>query len=166
MARRAVRATVLALLLAMFLGVVLARGPVTVYEVHLQCTQQAAGYDIQCSIDPMARGTASATAWVADGVLTIEGEYRALGSPVAAEPALGMHLHHDPALYHLNTFMAALENDGGTHGVFQASVDVTSQTATMLDEGRLYLDIHTAAFPEGAMRGMLVPLYVHEWELY
>lgn len=166
MARRAVRATGLALLLAMFLGVVLARGPVTVYAVHMQCTQQAAGYDSECVVDPTARGTASAKAWLQDGALTIEGEYYALSSPVASEPALGMHLHHDPALYHLITFMAALENDGGTDGAFHASVDLTPEATTMLDQGRLYLDIHTANQPEGALRGMLVPLYVRESELY
>lgn len=166
MGRRIQRVTWLTLLLAMCLGVVLARGPVTVYAVTMQCTQLEAGYDIQCVTQPMARGTASARAWLEDGVLTIEGAYYALTTPVASEPALGMHLHHDPALYHLATFMAALENDGGTEGAFHASVSLTPQDTTMLEEGRLYLDIHTAAHPDGSLRGMLVPLYVREYELY
>ena len=102
------------------------------------------------------RGSAIAEAELVGNFLYVHGWYGYLAGPILPEVANGVHIHHDPALYHLDTLIAGIENDGQDAGLFRAVVYLTPEQQQMLVEGRLYMDVHTTAFPEGELRGMFV----------
>ena len=102
------------------------------------------------------RGYAIAEAELQGNFLFVHGSYGYLAGPILPEIANGIHIHHDPALYHLDTLVAGLDNDGQDAGLFRATVYLTPEQQQMLAEGRLYMDVHTTAFPEGELRGMFV----------
>lgn len=167
MARRVAWTAGLALVLGMVLCFGLAREPTVLYEANLQCGSLAsADLGSQCMSDPLSRGTAWVQAWVEGDVLTVRGEYRGLEGAITPEPALGVHVHHDPGTYHLDTLVHGLTNDGGTTGTFTGLVHLTPAYRAMLADGRMYIDIHTTAFPEGELKGMLIPATTAGFELY
>ena len=132
---------------------------VVIYEAHLQCKDLITG---ERGVTSMSEVNARAAAWVqayVDGdELVINGTYSGLSSPVMSDLASGVHIHHDPAAYHVDTLIRGLSNEGGTAGMFRGRVSLTPDYRAMLELGRMYVDIHTAAFPEGEVRGMLVPV--------
>lgn len=102
------------------------------------------------------RGTAHAELTLVGDYLFVEGSYTRLSGEILPEIAKGIHIHHDPAMYHLDTLIGGIENEGRTEGRFEDAVRLTPEQRAMLTEGRLYMDIHTTAFPDGELRGMVV----------
>jgi len=107
--------------------------------------------------DPLFRGTAAARLELVGSQLMVRGVYARLGGYVLTDVAEGVHLHHDPAIFHLDTLVAGLMNEGGDEGAFSGSLDLTPQQQLMLFQGRMYMDVHTTAMPEGELRGLVVP---------
>ncbi|HKI56624.1 MAG TPA: CHRD domain-containing protein [Trueperaceae bacterium] len=108
--------------------------------------------------DNLFHGSASAQLELVGNRLSVHGSYADLRDAILPEVAYGIHIHHDPALYHLDTIVAGLQNDGQNHGSFGGDVYLTSEQQLMLAQGRLYMDVHTAAFPQGELRGMILPV--------
>ncbi|MEJ2288785.1 MAG: CHRD domain-containing protein [Deinococcales bacterium] len=102
------------------------------------------------------RGYAIAEAELQGNFLFVHGSYGYLAGPILPEVANGIHIHHDPALYHLDTIVAGIANEGLDMGTFEDAVYLTPEQQQMLVEGRLYMDIHTTAYPGGEVRGMIV----------
>jgi len=61
--------------------------------------------------------------------------------------------------------MRGLPSTGGRVGTFSASFLLTPDYRIMLGAGRVYLDIHTDAYPDAEIRGMLVPVDIDGIEL-
>lgn len=132
---------------------------VVVYQAQLQCNDLITGKrGITSRSEVNARASAWVQAYVDGDELVIDGTYSGLSSPVTPDLASGVHIHHDPAAYHVDTLIRGLPNEGGTAGMFRGRVRLTPDYRAMLELGRMYVDIHTAAFPEGEVRGMLVPV--------
>lgn len=166
MVRRMMSICGLAVALTFVVGVLTAAEPVTVYQANLMCGDLASGdLGSMCMSDPFSRGVGWAQGWVEGDVLFIRGQYRDLTGPVMKDVALGVHLHHDPATYHVDTLIRGFANNGGTSGTFEAAIPLTDAYRAMLDDGRLYIDIHTTAFPEGELKGMLVATSVWSTQL-
>jgi hypothetical protein len=110
--------------------------------------------------DSLFRGTATAQLGLVGNELVVRGRYARLKGPILADVAEGIHIHHDPGLFHLETIVAGLPNSGQDEGMFVGTTVLTNNELQMLAQGRLYMDIHTTAFPEGELRGMIVPALV------
>ena len=102
------------------------------------------------------QGAAHADLELVGNHLFVKGTYASLAGPILAEVANGVHIHHDPALYHLDTIVAGIANQGLDIGTFEDAVYLTPEQQQMLVDGRLYMDVHTTAFPEGEVRGMIL----------
>lgn len=103
-------------------------------------------------------GTARAELELVGNMLLVQGTYSQLTGPILPDVANGIHIHHDPGLYHLDTIVAGIANEGAGAGVFEDAVYLTPEQQQMLVEGRLYMDIHTTVFPEGEVRGLIVAI--------
>ena len=161
MTRRATWLAGVAMLAGLLCVVVRAAPPpgIVVYEARLQCADLITGNRGVASMSEInARPAAWVQAYVDGEELVIHGSYGDLSSPVTPDLASGVHLHHDPAAYHVDTLVRGLPNEGGTTGMVHARLRLTPDYRTMLETGRMYVDIHTAAYPEGELRGMLVPV--------
>ncbi|MEJ2666107.1 MAG: CHRD domain-containing protein [Deinococcales bacterium] len=108
--------------------------------------------------DAFCRAYGRVEAVVEGGFLVIQGHYDGLSSPVQTELAQGVHLHRDVELYHLDTLIRGLQNNGTAGGWILAAIYLTPHYELMLAEGRMYVDIHTMAYPDGEIRGMLRPI--------
>lgn len=145
------------------LGTVRAQNPndsLAIYRCELRCGDLAAGELGPRGFGEPSGGTATALAIVDGNRLIITGEYSGLSGTVTEDLASGVHLHHDPAMYHLDTLVRGFRNDGGMAGAFAGTVILTPDYRAMLEAGRMYLDIHTTALPDGELRGMLTPIDV------
>ena len=161
MIRKITCLTGLAVALGMALSVALAMfpqdGTISTYAVTMHYGSLAPGEPgTPSNGDFPYRGSAIAEAELVGNFLFVHGWYGYLAGPILPEVANGIHIHHDPALYHLDTLVAGIENDGQDAGLFRAAVYLTPEQQQMLVEGRLYMDVHTTAFPEGELRGMLL----------
>lgn len=107
--------------------------------------------------DFLYRGSSHADLEYIGNYLVVHGSYIGLAGAILPEVETGIHVHHDPALDDLGTLVGSLAHTGGVSGTFEGAVYLTPEQQTMLVEGRLFLDIHTTAFPEGEMRGWVVP---------
>lgn len=137
-----------------------------VYRCDLTCSATGDLVTEPAAMDELAsNGSASAVA-VTDGeTLTILGTYEGLTGPILADLASGVHLHRDPGTYHVDTLIRGFQNDGGTAGTFGGTIVLTPAYRSMLRAGRMYVDIHTTAFPEGELAGMLTVVDVSGLEL-
>ena len=161
MIRKVTCLTGLVLALGMVLSVALAMipqdGTVSTFAVTMHCGALGPGDAGTPGIEEFPyRGRAVADAELVGNFLFVHGWYGYLAGPILPDVANGVHIHHDPALYHLETLVAGIENDGQDAGLFRATVYLTTEQQQMLVEGRLYMDVHTTAFPEGELRGMFV----------
>lgn len=105
-----------------------------------------------------------ATAVLSGRVLTVHGAFQGLSSrlrDLAETPGNpGVHLHPGgpgetaPYLYGL----AAELSPDGPGGIFQGRFRLGVSEVQMLRDGELYLNIHTSAYPDGEIRGQLLPL--------
>lgn len=166
MVRRIALAAGLVLLVVALSGFARAQELIGVYQAELTFTDLVTGASARQSVrDPLSRASGWARAVVEGDRITIQGSYSGLAGSVLTELASGVHLHHDPALYHVDTLMRGLPSTGGTTGTFSASFVITPAYRQMLGAGRVYLDIHTDAYPDAEIRGMLVPVDISGLEL-
>ncbi|MEJ2288208.1 MAG: CHRD domain-containing protein [Deinococcales bacterium] len=130
-----------------------------VYEAHLCCGDLVTGREtLKCVVGPCAASAAWVQAYVDGDELVVFGTYSGLSSPILEEVSTGVHLHRDPGVYHLDTIIRGLQHEGGVEGTIYGRVPLTPEYRTMLELQRMYVDIHTEAFPEGEIHGMLVPV--------
>jgi len=162
MARRTVWLLGAALLAGLMMASTRAAPPSTVgalYEAHLLCGNLITGdLGSQCMSDPLSRGAGWVQAYIDGDQLVLHGAYSGLSGPIVPDLALGVHLHHDPADYHVDTLIRGLPNEGGTSGLFHGSVTLTPVYRTMLETGRMYVDIHTYATGDSELKGVLLPV--------
>lgn len=135
------------------------------YVADLNYVQSAAGDACQVYPDPLCRARGRVDAALQGDFLVLEGVYSALSGPVTRDLATGVHLHHDLALYHLDTLMSGLQSWGDTEGRILDAVHLTPDEQLMLAQGRLYIDIHTVYVPDGEIRGLLRPIMPLEMEV-
>jgi len=150
-------AVVLGLALSTALAMIPQDGTVSTYAVTMQYGSLVPGEPGTPGLgkgDVPYRGSAVAEAELVGNFLYVHGWYGYLAGSILPEVATGIHIHHDPALYHLDTLVAGIENEGQQAGLFHGAVYLTPEQQQMLTEGRLYMDVHTTAFPEGELRGM------------
>ena len=70
------------------------------------------------------------------------------------------NLTGDPAAAHFHGPAKASENAGPivdiSAGIKEGSADVTAEQAQMIREGNSYINIHTAKYPDGEIRGQVL----------
>lgn len=151
-----------ALTLGMLAGLARAAEPadaVVLYSAQLRCADLITGaYPPPCMAVSEYQGIGWVQAYIDGGSLVLYGSYADLSAPVVEGPALGVHLHHDPADHHVDTLVRGLANDGGTSGFFHDTVLLTPTYRTLLETGRMYVDIHTDAAGPGELKGVLLPV--------
>lgn len=128
------------------------------YVADLGYLSQASNEGCHAYQDAFCSASGYVEAVVEGGFLVIQGHYGDLSSPVNTELAEGVHLHRDLGLYHLDTLIRGLQNGASTGGYILATIYLTPDYELMLAEGRMYVDIHTTAYPEGEIRGILRPV--------
>ncbi|MEJ2357060.1 MAG: CHRD domain-containing protein [Deinococcales bacterium] len=163
MIRRVTCLTILAIVAALVASFAFAKFPQDFTTTHYRVAMsrdallpaEMVGPGIGMS-DFLYRGAAYAEIDLVGNYLFVTGTFGDLTGQFLPEVANGIHIHHDPALYHLDTIVAGIANEGLDMGTFEDAVYLTPEQQQMLVEGRLYMDIHTTAYPGGEVRGMIV----------
>lgn len=97
-------------------------------------------------------GRGFATATLDDGILTFSVNYNGLTGPATAA-----HFH-GPASAGTNAGVQIPIGQGATAASpIAGTAKVTDQQAADLRAGRMYVNIHTAAHPNGEIRGQVLP---------
>lgn len=135
------------------------------YVADLGYIQGGPGDACQAYQDPICLATGRVEASLESGFLVIHGTYSGLAGTVAQDLALGVHLHRDVAVYHLDTLIRGLQNGGSDGGQIVDAIYLTPDYELMLAQGRMYIDIHTTAYPDGEIRGLLRPIMPLEMEV-
>jgi hypothetical protein len=99
----------------------------------------------------LVTGEGSASASLGDETLTVTGSFTGLQGPATAA-----RLHESldrgirgPALYDLDV-------ESATEGIFSGEIELTSDQAELLLDGRLYITIYSQTAPEGNLWGWLL----------
>lgn len=154
----------LAVALGLAVSTAAAQAQIT-YVADLGYVQQQEGDACQLYQDPLCRATGRVEAVLIEGFLIVRGEYSGLSGAVAQELAQGVHLHRDLGLYHLDTLIRGVQSWGGTDGRILDAIYLTPDYELMLAQGRMYVDIHTAYYPEAEIRGLLRPVMPLDMEV-
>ncbi len=96
-------------------------------------------------------GQGSATAVLDGAELTIAGSFEGLQG--AANAA---YLHESPVTGVRGPAIVDLEVSGGVEGSVSATLDLTPEQVAALREGRLYIQVHSEAAPDGNLWGWLL----------
>jgi len=96
-------------------------------------------------------GQGSATGVLDGSELTIAGSYEGLQG--AANAA---YLHESPVTGVRGPAIVDLEVSGGVEGSVSAILDLTPEQVAALREGRLYIQVHSEAAPDGNLWGWLL----------
>lgn len=96
-------------------------------------------------------GQGSATAILDGSELTIAGSYEGLQG--AANAA---YLHESPVTGVRGPAILGLDVSGGVEGSISASLELTPEHVAALRDGRLYIQVHSEAAPEGNLWGWLL----------
>jgi len=136
-----------------------------IYVADLAYVQSAKGGACQVYRDSLCRAAGRVEASLENGFLVIEGQFSGLSAPVALDLARGVHVHRDAALYHVDTLIRGLQSWGESDGRILDAVYLTPDYELMLAQGRMYIDIHTANYPDGEIRGLLRPIMSLEMEV-
>jgi len=107
---------------------------------------------IEASTAAKTKGSGSATASLDGSTLTVKGSFTGLvgAATVAA-------LHEGPVLGVRGGTVAEFTVPQAVSGSFNAEFKLTPAQVTSLHDGRLYLQIHSAAAPDGNLWGWLLP---------
>lgn len=94
--------------------------------------------------------------------LTVSGAFTGLSSPVATDVAGGAHLHGGLAGQNGGIELGltpTLDGDGlgGTFEAVDNTFELTAEQVALLEARSLYVNIHTATYRGGELRGQLVP---------
>ena len=96
-------------------------------------------------------GQGSATAILDGSELTIAGSYEGLQG--AANDAF---LHESPVTGVRGPAILDLDVSGGVEGSISASLELTPEQVAALRDGRLYIQVHSEAAPDGNLWGWLL----------
>lgn len=96
-------------------------------------------------------GQGSATAILDGSELTIAGNYEGLQG--AANAA---YLHESPVTGVRGPAILDLDVSGGVEGSISATLELTPGQVTALRDGRLYIQVHSEAAPDGNLWGWLL----------
>jgi hypothetical protein len=107
---------------------------------------------IEASTAAKTKGSGSASASLDGSTLTVMGSFAGLvgAATVAA-------LHEGPVLGVRGPSVAEFTVPQSASGSFNAQFKLTPTQLTSLHQGRLYLQIHSAAAPDGNLWGWLLP---------
>ena len=95
-------------------------------------------------------GQGRATAVLDGSELTIAGSFEGLQGPANAA-----RIHLSPVTGVRGPAILDLEVSGGVDGSISATLELTSDQAAALRDGRLYIQVHSEAAPEGNLWGWL-----------
>lgn len=96
-------------------------------------------------------GTAQVSVDVPTGAVQVDGTYTGLSSPVTAA-----HIHGPAAVGAEAGILIGLGVTGGTTGTFFGSGTLTPAQVTDLLAGMHYVNVHTALFADGEVRGQII----------
>ena len=96
-------------------------------------------------------GQGSATAILEGSELTIAGSYEGLQG--AANAA---YLHESPVTGVRGPSILDVDVSGGVEGSISATLELTPEQVAALRDGRLYIQVHSEAAPEGNLWGWLL----------
>ncbi len=120
---------------------------------HAERVRLSANLDAEKEIPPVeSPGTATATVWFDKdtGIVTWDIYWTGLsGEPTAAH-------FHGPASKYNNAGVQVDLGGNGFHSPFRGSAHLTEEQAGQLLAGRWYVNIHTAAHPDGEIRGQVL----------
>src|SRR5262245_39639278 len=107
---------------------------------------------IEASTSAATKGTGSATATLSGATLNVTGSFAGLMGPATVA-----RLHEGPVTGVRGAAVADFTVPQATSGSFNASFALTPAQLESLRQGRLYLQIHSAAAPDGNLWGWLLP---------
>ncbi|MCY3731906.1 MAG: CHRD domain-containing protein [Rhodospirillaceae bacterium] len=96
-------------------------------------------------------GSGSGAAVLDGGRLRISGAFSGLRGPATAA-----WLHESPAMGVRGAALFELTVAGGVQGTFSGEVELSGEQLAGLHQGRLYIQIHSEAAPEGNLWGWLL----------
>ncbi|MEL7020596.1 MAG: CHRD domain-containing protein, partial [Bacteroidota bacterium] len=143
--------------------------PSTVRLVRLRRgrVEPPAAYTAQLSginevLPVLTRATGRVSALLTNNTLEISGSFGNLSDTLLTEIAGGAHLHLGYAGQNgavIRSLSITLDEDqkGGQFLVENNTFELTEQERTALLNRQLYINIHSAAFPNGELRGQLLP---------
>jgi hypothetical protein len=106
---------------------------------------------IDSSMRALVTGYGEATARLENNRLTITGTFGGL-----QRPANLARLHIGPVMGVGGEPIQDIEVENSVSGHLGGSVDLTADQRQALDEGRMYIQIHSESAPEGNLRGWLL----------
>ena len=95
-------------------------------------------------------GMGRATAVLDGSELSVTGTYEGLQGPASSA-----HLHESPVTGVRGPAILDLEVSGGVQGSISATLDLSPDQVAALRGGRLYIQIHSVAAPDGNLWGWL-----------
>jgi hypothetical protein len=107
---------------------------------------------IEAATSAATKGRGSASASLDGATLTVNGSFSGL-----AGAATVAALHEGPVLGVRGPSLADFTVPQAASGSFSAQFKLTPEQVQSLHEGRLYLQIHSAAAPDGNLWGWLLP---------
>jgi CHRD domain-containing protein len=107
---------------------------------------------IEASTAAKTKGSGSASASLDGSTLTVTGSFAGL-----AAAATVAALHEGPVLGVRGPLVAEFTVPQSASGSFNAQFKLTPAQLESLHQGRLYLQIHSAAAPDGNLWGWLLP---------
>ena len=107
---------------------------------------------IEASTAAKTKGSGNASASLDGSTLTVRGSFAGLVGPATVAA-----LHEGPVLGVRGPSVAEFSVPQSASGSFNAEFKLTAAQLTSLHQGRLYLQIHSAAAPDGNLWGWLLP---------
>ena len=107
---------------------------------------------IEASTAAKTKGGGSASASLDGSTLSVMGSFTGLVGPATVAA-----LHEGPVLGVRGPAVAEFTVPQSANGSFNAEFKLTQAQLTSLHQGRLYLQIHSAAAPDGNLWGWLLP---------
>jgi cytoskeletal protein CcmA (bactofilin family) len=131
------------------------------FHLHAQTfTANLSGSNQPEFVTSMATG--SVTAELDGNTLTVSGSFDGLTSPVATEIAGGAHIHlglagQNGAVGFVLTSTLDSDQQGGSFMSSQNMFELSDEQKDILMQRGMYVNIHTAMYQNGELRGQLVP---------
>ena len=130
----------------------------------LACGAAQADERFEVRLAPAPRDASMKQAIAGHGTaeVTVDGNRLAISGTFAGfpSPAAGAALHRGPAVALRGPAIRALEVSGGTSGTLAAELVLGDEELAALNAGQLYIQIATAAAPDGNVWGWLLPAAV------
>ena len=106
---------------------------------------------IDVAMQATIAGGGSAAATLTGTTLAVTGTFKDLKSPATV-----VRLHRGPRMGMRGTAIADLKASGGVSGTIAGSVELTPGQVDDLNNGRLYVQLHSEKAPEGNLWGWLL----------